>query len=100
MTEILRGEIPKGRRVPDEGSRSSPGLLRLPRRALDSLADDQPDRIHVCYGAAANKTDQGVRLTGRLPHDGLQANAIGIEEVEALERHSSAHRSPPRNDLH
>ena len=90
VREDLRGEIPEGRRVPDEGSRSSLGLLRLPGRALDSLADDQPDRIHLRHGAATNETDQGERLSDRLPDDGLQADAIGIEEMEALQRHPSA----------
>ena len=82
----LRGEVPEGRRVPDEGSRRAPDLLRLPGRALDSLADDQPDRVHLRHGATTNETDQGERLSDGLPDDGLQADAIGLEEVEALER--------------
>ena len=46
------------------------------------------------------KRTKGMRFSDCLPHDGLQADAIGIEEVEALERNASARRSPPRNDLH
>ena len=34
-------------------------VLRLPGRALDAPADDQPDREHVRHGAAAASTHQG-----------------------------------------
>ena len=84
FVETYEAKYPEGRRVPDEGSRSALGLLRLPGRALDSPADDQPDRIHLRHGAVANETDQGERLSDRLPDDGLQADAIGIEEMAAL----------------
>ena len=45
------GEVPQGVRVPGEGPRRAADVLRLPGRALDSPADDQPDRVDVRHGA-------------------------------------------------
>ena len=61
----LRGQVPQGDRVPGEGSRRAADLLRLPGRALDAPADDQPDREHVRHGAPAASPDQGQRHAAR-----------------------------------
>jgi hypothetical protein len=40
-------------------------LLRLPSRALAAPQNQQPHRIHVLVGAAADPGDQGPRQQGR-----------------------------------
>ena len=42
-SEIYGIEIRQGGRVPDQGSRRAARLLRLPRRALEAFANNQPD---------------------------------------------------------
>ena len=71
------------------------GLKQLPSE--ETLR--QPDRIDICDSAIANETDQGMRFTDCLLDNGLQADAIGFEEVEASQRHTSVGRSPPRNRI-
>ena len=61
-------------------------LLRLPGRALEAPADDQPDREHVRHGPPAASPDQGQRQPHRLPHDGLQAHAVRSQEMAAAQR--------------
>jgi len=43
----LHAEIRKGGRLPQQGPRLAARLLRLPSRALETPADDQPDREHL-----------------------------------------------------
>ena len=43
----LRGQVRQGGRVPGKGPRCAARLLRFPRRALEALADHEPDREHV-----------------------------------------------------
>ena len=38
------------------------GVLRLPCRALEALADFEPDREHVCDGAAQDDPLEGLPL--------------------------------------
>src|SRR5450756_1696038 len=47
----IRGEVRQGGRMSNKGSRNNAGLLRLPRRALGSLEDDQSHRKRVCNGS-------------------------------------------------
>ena len=75
-------------------SRSPPGARELPfarsekyavfdGRALDPLADDQAHREHVRH----------------LSDDGLQANAIRVQEMAAAERLTATARSDRRNSI-
>ena len=88
----LRGEVPQGRGVPGQGPSGALGLLRLPGRALDAPADDQPHREHVRHGATAASPHQGQRLAHRLPDDGLQAHAVGRQEMATAQRFQAAAR--------
>jgi hypothetical protein len=47
-------------------------LLRLPRRALGSPQDQQPDRVDLLHRPAANQGDQGPRVQGAGPGDGFK----------------------------
>ena len=48
-------------------------VLRLPRRALEAPADDEPDRVDVRDGPAARARDQGRGLPDGRARDGVQA---------------------------
>ena len=96
VREDLRGEVPQGGRVPGEGSGRPAGLLRLPGGALDSPADDQPHRVHLRHGATTHQEDQGERFSHGLPDDGLQADGIRLQEMEAAQRLAS--RSPKSSE--
>ena len=52
--EVAYGaKFPEGRRQDHRGRRRAAGVLRLPGRALDPPAHDQPDRVDVRHGQAA-----------------------------------------------
>src|SRR5262249_40215631 len=55
--------------------------LRLPGGALGASANDEPDRIDVRHGAVADGQDEGERVEGRLPDDGVQADGGGLEDL-------------------
>src|SRR5262249_12068020 len=61
------------------------GLLRLPGGALGASANDEPDRIDVRHGAVADGQDEGERVEGRLPDDGVQADGGGLEDLAVAE---------------
>jgi hypothetical protein len=67
-------------------------VLRLPGGALEAPADDERDRERVRNGAAADGEDEGVRDAGRVPDEGVQADAIGIATLASLERFGAAGR--------
>jgi putative transposase len=48
-------------------------LLRLPSRALGAPEDQQPDRVDLLIGTAADPRDQGTGQQGRRARHGLQA---------------------------
>ena len=75
-------------------------VLRLPGRALDSPADDQPDREHVRHGAPAAPHDQGQRHPHGLPDDGLQADAVRRQAMAAAERLRLSARRHRRSSIH
>ena len=96
----LPGEVSEGRRVPHEGSRRAPVLLRLPCRALAASAHHQPDRIDLRNGAAADQTHQGLRLAGGHPHHGLQARARRPAVMAQAQRPPTARGRDSRRPLH
>ena len=89
----LRREIPRqvrqGGRMPDQGSRRAAGLLRLPCRALGSLAHDQPHRKRVRDGAAQNGADERLAVVNDRQADGVQAGHRRIKNLAAAQRHKS-----------
>src|SRR5215471_14556733 len=56
-----------------QGSRGTADVLRFPGRALDPLADDQPDRIDLCDHPVTPSPDQGQRHTEGESDDDVQA---------------------------
>ena len=72
----VRGEVPEGNGVPGRGPRGAAGILRLPGRTLGAYPHDESDRINVRNGAVTNPADQGLRLSDRLPDDGVSADAM------------------------
>src|SRR5262249_55393711 len=86
----LPGEVRQGDGVPGQGPGGVAGLLRLPGGALGAPADDQPDRIDVRHGAAADDQDEGEREPVGLPGDGVQADGVGREELAVAERGKAA----------
>src|SRR5579871_1080298 len=67
-------------------SRRTADVLRFPGRALDPLADDQPDRIDLCDDPATSSPDQGQRHTEGKPDDDVQARRSRSEEMAAPAR--------------
>ena len=96
----LRGQISQGDWMPLEGSRRVVDLLRLPGRTLDPLAHDQSDREHVRDGPPAASAHQGERFSHGLPDDGLQADAVGVQEMAAAKQYAAHARSDRRSSVH
>src|SRR5262245_7902878 len=82
----LPGEVRQGDGVPGQGPGGVTSVLRLPGRALDALADDQPDRIDVRYRAVADGQDEGEWFEVGLLDHGVQADGGGLEELAVVER--------------
>src|SRR5262249_45146982 len=95
----LRGQVRQGDGLPAQGSRGVTGLLRLPGPALDPPADDEPDRIDVRHGAAADDQDEREWQPVGLPDDGVQADGSGLEEVAAVERLAAANEGDRRGTV-
>ena len=75
--------------MPDQGSRSTPGLLQLPRRALGSLADDKPHRKRIRNGPAQDSTDERFVVANDRQADGVQVGHRRIKNLATAERHKS-----------
>jgi transposase-like protein len=77
------------RRVPDERPRRAACALRLPRRALGPLADDESHRKRVRDGAAQDGAHERLVVINHCQVDGVQAALRRIEDLAAAERHKS-----------
>ncbi len=86
----VQGEVPRRCRLPGERPRRAPGLLRLPRGALDPPTDDKPDRIHVRHRASPSPTYEGKWNTCSVSRDGLQARTCRGEKLATIELPASA----------
>ena len=60
----LPGQASQGLRLPLEGPQRAVGFLRLPGRALEALADHQPDRVDLCHDSLAASSHQRQRHAG------------------------------------
>src|SRR5215210_69916 len=72
--------------MPHEGSRRPADLLRLPGRALGSLANVEPHRECVRNRAAQDHQNQGIAVAGHGPADGLQTRDGRLENLAKAER--------------
>src|ERR1700675_1406292 len=75
--------------MPDQGSRSTAGLLQLPCRALGSLADDEPHRKRIRNGPAQDSTDERFLVANDRQADGVQVGHRRIKNLATAERHKS-----------
>jgi hypothetical protein len=66
-------QISQGSQVLDERPRRPADVLRLPRRALDSSSDHEPDRIHVRDSASPTQAYERQWQPNGLSFDGVQA---------------------------
>src|SRR5262249_3417372 len=82
----LPGQVRQGDGLPGQGPGGTAGVLRLPGGALGPPADDEPDRIDVRHGAAADAQDERQRVALGLPDDGVQADGGSREGLAAIER--------------
>jgi len=57
----LPGEVPQGDRVSGEGPRRAADVLRLPGRALETPADDEPDRVDVRHDPVTSSKNERQR---------------------------------------
>ncbi len=85
----IRGEACQRGRMPDEGSRSAACSLRLPRRALGSLADNESYRKRVRDRPAQNRAHERLVVANDCQADGVQAALRRIKDLAAAERHKS-----------
>ncbi|MEY9134891.1 hypothetical protein ACVIWV_008587 [Bradyrhizobium diazoefficiens] len=76
-------------RVPDERSRRNACVLRIPRRALGPLADDESHRKRVREGPAQNGAHERFVIVNDCQVDGVQAALRRIKDLAAAERHKS-----------
>src|SRR6185436_9159589 len=67
--------------LPGEGSPSPARLLRFPGRALETPADLEPNREHLCYRAAPHNPREGLPVEQDGARDGVQARQRGAEKL-------------------
>src|ERR1035437_1773965 len=75
--------------MPDEGSRNNAGLLRLPRRALGSLEDDESHRKRVRDSSAEDGANERFVVVHDRQADGIQAGHHRLEDLAPAERRES-----------
>ena len=85
----IRREIRQGGRVSDQGSRSAAGLLRIPRRALGSLADNESHRKRVRYRPPQDGAHQRLAVANDRQIDGVQAGHRRINNMATTQRYKS-----------
>ena len=90
VCEGVRGQVAQGHGEDRQGPRRTPGLLRLPGRALGPPEDHQPHRVHLCHRPIAHQGDQGTGLPIGRPRHGLQIDRVGPDPV------ASGKRTTPR----
>ena len=74
--------------------------LRLPCRALDPPAHDQPNRIYVRHGKTPDQDHQGSRLAGCRARHGVPADRVSPGPLARGQRAASRRPGPRRSDLH
>lgn len=75
--------------MPDEGPRSTAGLLQLPCRALGSLEDDESHRKRVRNVPAQDGADERFVVVNDRQVDGVQVGHRRIKNLAMAERHKS-----------
>ena len=94
----LRAEIREGGRLPEQGSRHAARLLRLPGRALEAPADDQPDRKHLRHRAPPHDPIEGLPVEQDRARDGLQTGRGRAEKLAPSRRPQPVAKTRSRCD--
>ncbi len=82
------------------GPRHAAGVLRLPGRALDPPAHNQPDRVDLRHRPAPPARHQRPRLARGRRRDGVQAHRIRAGPLARSERTAPRGSRRRRRDLH
>jgi hypothetical protein len=85
-------EVAEGCRQDPRRPRRAPLFLRLPRRALGPLKDNERDRVDLRDGASPDQGHQGSGLASRRPRDGIQASRV-CSRTLALDQRPEARRA-------
>jgi len=91
----LRRQVAQGDGEDHRPPRRAPGLLRLPRRALDPPTDDQSDRVHLRHRKTSAAGHEGTGLEGRRGGDGVQTHRVRPTPLASRQR-PAAHCPGPR----
>ena len=82
ISEDLPRQVSEGGGQAGQGPDGAARLLRLSGRALDTPADDQPDRVDVRHRPPSHHADEELRLPQHLPGLGVPTGADGQEAGE------------------
>jgi hypothetical protein len=89
----------EGGRLPEQGSRHAARFLRLPGRALETLADDQPHRKHLRHCAPPHHPIEGLSVERDRACDGLQTGRGRTEKLAASRRSQPVAKTRSRCDI-
>jgi putative transposase len=95
----LRRKVAQGSREDHRACRRAPGVLRLPRRALDPPAHDQSDRVNLRHREVAPASDQGPRFEGSRSRNGVQAHRVRPNPLAGRERSAPRRPGPRRSQV-
>ncbi|MGY4501866.1 transposase-like protein [Bradyrhizobium sp. GM24.11] len=95
----LRAEIREGGRLPEQGSRHAARLLRLPGRALETPADDQPHRKHLRHRAPPHHPIEGMPVQQDGARHGLQTARGRTEKLATARRTQPVAKTRSRCDI-
>jgi putative transposase len=98
--EIYAAKYPKASSCLAQRQGRAARVLRLPRTALDAHPNDESHRVYVCHGASPHAANEGLRVTDRVPHDGLQTRSSRRAQVAEAKRTPAARRRHPRSSTH
>ena len=83
----VSGQVPRRVRVSLEGSGRAVDVLRLPGRALEAPANNQPDRVDVRHDPLTPSPDQGEWHSTNEPGDDVQAGSTAEKRWRRLNGH-------------
>ena len=95
----VRREVPQGARQARPRLEAAHRVLRLPRRALATPTDDEPDRELVRDRPPSDQGHQGRRLEGRRAGDGLQAPRVSAGTLATVQRPRAGRRRARRREV-
>jgi len=85
--------------MPDQGSRCAANFLRLPRRALEALADHEPHRKHVRNRTPPHDPVEGLPVEPHRACHGLQACRSRAENLATPRRQQPVAKTDSRCEI-